>query len=98
MATAETSLDLKEDLLLVEKEEDQPAGENVESMPGQFIPIAVKPFDNAAKEESIDSGTVNNPLHHVDGNGIHADDSEEERPTTPTSYIDDVIENCEADE
>ena len=98
MATAETSLDLEEDLFLIEKEEDQPAGENVESMPGQLVPVTVKPFDDAAEEESIDSGAVNNPLHHVDGNGIHADDSEEERPTAPTFYIDDVIENCEADE
>ena len=89
--------DLQEDFLSVEEEEYQPAGENVERMPGQLVPIALKPFDDAAEEKSIDSGAVNNPLHHVDGNGIHADDSEEERPTAPASYVDDIIEDGEAD-
>ena len=50
-----TSSDFQEDLLSVEEEEDQPAGENVERMPGQLVPVAFKPFDDAAEEESIDS-------------------------------------------
>ena len=96
LASVEASLDLQEDLLSVEEEENQPAGENIESMPSQFVPVAIKPFDDAAKEKAIDSRTVDNPLHHVDGNGIHADDSEEESPTPPAFYVDDVIEDGKA--
>ena len=55
LAIAETSLDLQEDLLSIEEEKDQPAGENVESMPSQLVPVAIKPFDDAAEEKAIDS-------------------------------------------
>ena len=89
--------DFQEDFFPVEEKEDQPAGENVEGVIGQLVPVAVKQFDDAPEEESIDSRTINNPLQHIDRYGIHADDSEEERPTAPAFYIDDIIEDGEAD-
>ena len=37
-------------------------------------------------------------MHHVDGDGIHADDAEEKGPATPSLYINYIIEDGEADE
>ena len=84
--------DLQEDLFPIEEIKNQPAGEEVERLRDKLVPVAVKQFDDAAEEEATRSGTVDDSWQHIDGDGIHADDFEEERPTAPTFYVDDVIE------
>ena len=90
-------LHFQENLLPVEEVEDQPAGEEVECLRDELVPIAVEQFDDAAEEETTRSGAVDDSWQHVDGDGVHADDFEEESPTTPAFYVDDVIEQREAD-
>ena len=93
-----TLLHFQENLLPVEEIEDQPAGEEVECLRDELVPVTVKQFDDAAEEETTRPGAVDDSWQHVDGDGIHADDLEEESPTAPASYVDDVIKQREADE
>jgi hypothetical protein len=54
-----TSLHLQEDLFPVEEVKDQPAGKEIERLRDEFVPVTVKQFDDAAKEESTGSRAIN---------------------------------------
>ena len=47
------------------------------------------------EEEPVDSPHVNYPLHHVDGDGVHADHREYRGPLFPSLDIHDPIEDGE---
>src|SRR5574344_353396 len=88
-------LHLEEDILLVQEPEEEPADSDVAEGSGHAAPAVGKERDEAAEDEPLRVLEVDQALSEIDGDRVHADHGEEERPPDAALHIDDPVEERE---
>ena len=75
-----SSLHFQENTLAVEEVEEKPADGDVGCFGEERLRVLGHEGDESVEEPLRCVGEVDEPLTQIDGDGVHADDREEERP------------------
>ena len=86
---------LQKCFLTIKEIERQPAGGQVTAGEDKLTGMGGTMRSDTAEEELRDFAVVDKALQHVDGNRVHADHGEKERPLPPAEDIDKPIEERE---
>ena len=88
---------LQEDLLTIEYVEENPADSNIGGCGHQGLCRSREEMHDTGKEPVGRILEVDETLCQVDGNGVHTDHTEEERPLPIVQHIHYVVEECKHD-
>ena len=88
-------LDFEEDALAVEYVKEYPAEGDVAEGLDEWLHVVGHDADETAEYFSVGVGKTDEFLRQVNGDGVKADNLEEERPTLPAAHVDDVVEKRE---
>ena len=90
--------DFQESVLAVKEVEEQPAHYNVAQVRHHLFHVLGEQTGNAAEEELVGGGEVDHALGKIDGDGVHAHNSENECPLLPSAHVYNRVENGHHDE
>ena len=86
--------DLQESVLLIKEVEEEPAEAYISDREDHIAPCFRYKVYDALEEVSVDAAEGEDLLSHIDGDRVEADNSEEQCPFLPSSYVDDIVEEC----
>ena len=84
----------QENLLSVENVEEQPAYRHISHFEQERSPFFGQGVCQPTEQKFVGVAERKELLRHIDCYGVHAYNLQRERPTAPSSHINQVVEQC----